>query len=151
MEIFRLVYTSTFNLGRVESAPVALRDILSASRRNNAEHGVTGYLIFDGETFLQVLEGSPEAVTTTFNRIKADPRHRRLTTLSSRTASHRLFPNWAMDGYLRRMDQNDVFRRHGVEGRIDRDALQGDQIIALAIELSQLRLQSAGGPSRERG
>lgn len=147
MELSRLVYTSTFNLGRVESAPVALRDILSTSRRNNAEHGVTGYLIFDGETFLQVLEGFSQAVTATFGRIEADPRHRRLSTLSSRVAPRRLFQSWAMDGYLRRSDQNDVFRRHGIEGRIDRDALQGDQIIALAVELSLLRLQSVESQS----
>ncbi len=138
--IHRLAYASTFNIGRVESAPVALRDILSTSRRNNAEYGVTGYLIFDGETFLQVLEGSKEAVTATITRIEADPRHRQIRAMCWGAAPHRLFEDWAMDGYLRRADQNDVFRSHGIDGKINREALQGQQVIALAVELSKLKL-----------
>lgn len=75
---------------------VAVEDILRVSRRNNAAAGVTGLLLFDGRRFLQALEGEATVVDTTYQRIKADPRHRAIVLLSSNEVSSRAFGDWSM-------------------------------------------------------
>lgn len=74
----------------------AVGEILSASRRNNAASGVTGLLLYDGRRFLQALEGEMAMVHATFERIKADPRHRAIVLLSSAEVGARAFGDWAM-------------------------------------------------------
>lgn len=75
---------------------VSVGNILMVSRRNNDAAGVTGLLYTDGVRFLQVLEGDRATVTTTFERIKADPRHHAVVVLSDREVSDREFGKWAM-------------------------------------------------------
>lgn len=70
--------------------------ILEASRRNNEQVGITGLLLYNGRRFLQALEGSELDVRTTYERIKADPRHRGLTIIASRENGERMFGDWAM-------------------------------------------------------
>ena len=91
--MLQLVYISTAR-GRVTAAD--LQRILGASRRNNGRDGISGLLFFDGVRFLQALEGDPEAVTTAFERIKADPRHAGVVVLSRREVAAREFGDWAM-------------------------------------------------------
>jgi len=135
--LLRLVYASTFNFGRVSHAPSALRDILSSSRRNNLGAGITGYLIFDGETFLQILEGAEAAVLQTFARIEADERHRLVDILTSEAAESRRFDAWSMAGYLRTPQHDEVFREHGIDGKLRREHLTGPQVLGLAVALSK--------------
>jgi hypothetical protein len=91
--MLQITYIST---ARPELPASAIGEILSASRTNNAAAGVTGLLLYDGYRFLQALEGEPAMVNQTFQRIKADPRHRAVVTLSSRDVSERSFGSWAM-------------------------------------------------------
>jgi hypothetical protein len=77
-------------------AEISVGNILMTSQRNNLAAGVTGLLYTDGIRFLQVLEGDGEAVTTTFERIKADPRHHAMVMLSDREVSTREFGLWSM-------------------------------------------------------
>ncbi|NIJ08009.1 hypothetical protein FHS31_001619 [Sphingomonas vulcanisoli] len=81
--------TATVNDAEVQT-------ILTASRRNNAAAGVTGLLLYDGRRFLQALEGEPVLVNRTYERIKADPRHRAVVLLSSKDTTERSFGEWAM-------------------------------------------------------
>ena len=136
IENHRLVYASAFSLGRIDSAPVALRDILSVSRRNNARDGITGYLIFDGETFLQILEGLKATVEATAARIEADKRHREMSVLAFKASANRLFPDWSMAGYLRSPTHQAVFERHGFAGKLDRSMLSENRVVSLAVDLS---------------
>lgn len=99
-ELHQIVYRSTFNIGRVDKTLQVLRDIVKTSQRNNRASAITGYLIFDGVTFLQILEGSRPDVEETFERISADSRHRDAEVLLSRTITQRDFSDWAMAGYL---------------------------------------------------
>ena len=73
-----------------------LSEILQQSRHNNVIDGVTGLLYSDGKRFLQVLEGPDEAVKPTFERIRADPRHRAIVILSDRQVEAREFGSWSM-------------------------------------------------------
>ena len=91
--MYRLLYVST---ARKVITSADLGGILSISRRNNAAVGVTGLLVAGGRRFLQALEGEEAAVLATVNRIRDDPRHFAIATLSSGPITQRAFPNWSM-------------------------------------------------------
>ena len=91
--MIRLLYIST---AREPVTPEMLADILRTSRRNNVAVGVTGLLIVGGRRFLQALEGPPEAVFATYDRIARDPRHFAVVQLARDTIVERQFPDWAM-------------------------------------------------------
>ena len=71
-------------------------ETLRTSRRNNARDGITGLLIYDGKCFLQALEGDRSLVEATFERIRADPRHRASVMLSLRETPAPEFGGWDM-------------------------------------------------------
>lgn len=92
-EIFQLRYISTLGDGvGVDEVP----RILEAARRINRRNGVTGLLLFNGERFLQLLEGEEQVVRETFDRIAADPRHRGIAILGTTTSDRRAFADWDM-------------------------------------------------------
>ena len=107
------------------SAPALLSaddvsSILRASRRNNAADGVTGALLYADGNFIQVLEGAPEAVARTYERIRRDPRHRQIATYLDQPAGDRMFPDWSMG--LLRMDDLSSEDRASVRSLSDADA-----------------------------
>ena len=74
--IHQLVYYSRNTVpGGDRQMLTNLREIVSASQRNNSRDGVTGFLIFDKTWFLQILEGERARVTGTYDRIARDARH----------------------------------------------------------------------------
>ena len=77
-------------------ATVPLDPIYETSRHNNAIDGVTGLLFSDGKRFVQVLEGSHQAVEAAMDRIKEDPRHDHVTVLRDETVAMREFGGWSM-------------------------------------------------------
>ena len=76
--------------------PETLNAILKKSTQNNPGIGVTGVLCFSGSIFLQVLEGGRSQVSTLYNRIAQDPRHREVVLLSYDEIDERSFAGWAM-------------------------------------------------------
>lgn len=93
-------------------APGEVERILSAARLHNRRSGVTGLLLFNGQRFLQLLEGPADAVEATFARIERDPRHRGVTLLSRREAEFRTFSNWSMT--FERIDNASPERRQSL-------------------------------------
>ena len=63
---------------------------------NNLEDGVTGNLICHSDLFLQMLEGTSEAVHRLYEKILADDRHTDIVKLRDEKSELRLFPSWAM-------------------------------------------------------
>jgi hypothetical protein len=92
----QIIYISTARSAFPDSGMV--REILEASRRNNARDQLSGLLLVGGRRFLQVLEGPAEAINAAYKRIKDDPRHFAMVELSRRPIQERSFPDWAM-GY----------------------------------------------------
>lgn len=89
----RLKYVSRF------SRPLSSRDvesIVAVAQERNAPLGVTGVLLAYGEVFMQILEGPPEAVASTFARIERDPRHRDVVVLRRDEVARALFGGWSM-------------------------------------------------------
>jgi FAD-dependent sensor of blue light len=112
--IFRLVYYSR-NRGAAlpEQMAATIRQILVASRRNNARIGVTGALMFNAGCFAQVLEGPRAAVEHIFERIQQDERHGDVSVLSFGPVASRSFDCWSM-GFVGESAENS--RRYSVVG-----------------------------------
>jgi hypothetical protein len=138
----QLVYTSIYRAGRVDSELQALRAILSVSRRNNLAAGVTGFLIFDRDSFVQVLEGSRETLDATMARIAEDDRHRDVAVVDIQPIEERAFQAWTMGGCRRTPQQQPIFAAHGIPDRIDRTEISFETVVSLARDLSA---QSAQG------
>ncbi|HEX8374684.1 MAG TPA: BLUF domain-containing protein [Geminicoccaceae bacterium] len=112
-----------------------MRDIVSASQRNNSRDGVTGFLIFDKTWFVQILEGERAKVVETYNRIGRDTRHTGATIINVRDVAERLFPNWTMGGAMRTPEMQEVYLGHGIGGALEPAKLKSGQIVALALDL----------------
>ncbi|RYD19301.1 BLUF domain-containing protein [Methylobacterium sp.] len=92
MSVVQLIYASRpFGFDQA-----MLNGILSQSRRCNARDGITGALICRADVYMQLLEGSAEALDDTYARILRDDRHLEIRRLSYHTVTDRLFPRWAM-------------------------------------------------------
>ncbi len=88
----QLLYISTATPNSV----VSTDQILRISRTNNVRDDITGLLFFNGQRFLQALEGPENAIARTIARIRADARHRAIVVLSERTVEVREFGSWSM-------------------------------------------------------
>lgn len=62
----------------------------------NASIGVTGYLYFSNERFVQFLEGSGGVVTDLLAQIEQDTRHEIVATVWRNSPVERRFPKWSM-------------------------------------------------------
>ena len=75
-----------------------LDELLAQCRKNNAELGVTGMLLYKDGNFMQVLEGEESAVRSLYAKISNDPRHKGEILLQQGVQEERQFPDWSM-GY----------------------------------------------------
>jgi len=91
--LFRMAYISTASKS-FDSAE--LREMLAKSNHRNKEAGITGMLLYKDGQFMQVLEGTMEAVTATYSRISKDPRHHGIIVLVQGAVQERRFPGWSM-------------------------------------------------------
>ena len=71
-------------------------EILARARSRNSMQGITGVLVFDGEQFVQHLEGRIAQVDRIFTSIEADPRHADVEVLSDRPIRSRRYSIWSM-------------------------------------------------------
>jgi len=136
MHLCRLVYYSKYNMNsRGDALAKDLKQILASSIRNNSDRGITGGLIFNRKFFAQVLEGGHAAVTQTFVRINADPRHKDIVLAEMEPVSERLFGAWAM-GYA---GDTELFKKlcaeHGHAGGFEPKCMSGPDLIAFILAL----------------
>ncbi len=92
-ELCELVYSS------IAARPLSEDDVellLNQARAENEKQGITGLLIFDGERFLQVLEGERDTVDALFDAIKRDRRHDDVKVFYSGDIDRRSFGSWFM-------------------------------------------------------
>lgn len=96
-DVYRILYCSrNAMLNQLDVQLEEIREILQASRKNNAAHGISGALLFNAGCFAQVLEGPLDAVEATFERIQRDLRHENVTVLEAGYINQREFPHWSM-------------------------------------------------------
>ncbi len=98
-----LTYTSR---ARLDLTAADIHDIHHTARHFNVLDGITGILAFDGTRFLQVVEGSEDALAHLLERLRRDARHIAIEVRDERFIDARSFPDWAMElvqvsaGYL---------------------------------------------------
>lgn len=76
--------------------PQDVEDILEVAREKNHQLDITGFLLFNGKSFVQLLEGPPENVTRLYGQIEEDPRHERSQIILEHMSTSRLLSNWSM-------------------------------------------------------
>ena len=88
----------------------AVAQVLAVARLNNALHGETGVLVFDGEQFCQYVEGETPRIRALLRNLLADPRHENMRILADLPIGARHFQTFRM-GYVT-VDDVDVL--HGL-------------------------------------
>lgn len=90
----RMVYesTATGTTGSLTNLAV----ILSVSQYNNVRDGLTGALAAHRDRYIQVVEGTPQALDGLLRRLELDPRHRHIVLLDRIPISERMFDGWSM-------------------------------------------------------
>ncbi len=134
MKLTRLVYFSfaTRPMGLAATYALAV-----AASRNNLAADLTGKLYFDGEMFIQILEGDLRAVNRTFQCISKDTRHRDPCILSLTEQPTRLFSDWSMAYSRPGSAAASVLRRYGVES-LDPLKLSAWEVVSIMSELPTL-------------
>lgn len=93
--LYNVVYCSRATVG-VGDADVD--NIIATARRQNAEHGITGMLVFGSGIFFQWLEGPRHNVLALMALLRTDRRHENIVQLSEvEEVRERLFPDWDME------------------------------------------------------
>lgn len=113
MHFTSVTYTS---LARLDLQESDLEDIHRTAREQNAIDGITGLLVFNGTHFLQIVEGSEEAVDDLVERLRKDPRHTGFEVRDRRKVDTRSFPDWSME--LVRVKASYFEARDTIEDRI---------------------------------
>jgi hypothetical protein len=96
-DVHRVLYLSRLTMDAAAMLTSTVEDILIASVTRNNRDTISGFLLCDGEAFLQVIEGPATAVEACFSRILRDPRHEDIQ-VRIRTEGPRLFARWSMCG-----------------------------------------------------
>ncbi|WP_080392995.1 BLUF domain-containing protein [Stenotrophomonas beteli] len=71
-------------------------DLTRAAARFNFEAGVTGVLLYDGNRFLQYIEGPEDSINVVYSRILGSRSHCELLELGRGRVCGRFFPYWSM-------------------------------------------------------
>jgi Sensors of blue-light using FAD len=115
--------------------PDTLQAILKRSTTHNPTVGVTGVLCFSGQIFLQLLEGGRTQVSTLYNRIAQDPRHRDVVLLSYEEIDERSFAGWAMGQVNMNRLNPALLLKYSESAVLDPYAVSGKVSVALFNEL----------------
>ena len=93
MRLVRMIYASKVT-DSVDSSDI--KAIADTAVEKNAELGLTGLLCYNGEVFVQWLEGPRDAVNELYATILRDWRHERITILDYSEVDERVFHDWGM-------------------------------------------------------
>lgn len=93
-----------------------VKEIVTRARHSNPAKGIAGALLFDGEHFCELIEGSEANVRALLSRIARDPRHAELTLLHvGPAAAGRAAPGW-VSGYCEVPDMEAFIGPAGLRG-----------------------------------
>jgi len=91
--VHQVIYSSAATLSFSENDFASL---LLRARGKNERLGISGLLLHDRGSFLQVLEGDAEVLNALFATIASDKRHSRVVQLLNRQIDQRRFADWKM-------------------------------------------------------
>lgn len=99
MQLYQLVYKSN---ATKEFDQANTKEFLSIIQNANKQLDVTGLLIFDGEHFLQVLEGPFGVISELIESIQQDIRHSQVVILLKEPIPRREYEQWSMQLLVKR-------------------------------------------------
>jgi len=136
MSLVRLIYASRFSHG---VGPNDIQDILTVSRENNTELGITGVLCYDPAFFLQCLEGDRHKVNELYGNILRDKRHHDVVILEYSDIHKRFFSKWSM-AYVR-IDEmtKPILLRYGSTDTFDPYQMTSDQCLGFIMDVAEER------------
>jgi hypothetical protein len=130
MILVRLTYFSRKCLDRA-TGDLGVTAILAKSNVCNLHNNITGVLIHDDRWFAQVLEGAEQAISATFERILDDRRHADVALVAMQPIARRRYPAFAMGGFARSRDNDDLFRHYGERERFDPRQMRAERLADL--------------------
>jgi hypothetical protein len=92
-DLIHIVYVS---FSSDELSENELKTLLQEVRTKNEEQQVTGLLLYNDGSFIQVIEGSQQTIRNLFERIRGDHRHTNVVKLLEEPIQKRAFPDWSM-------------------------------------------------------
>ncbi|MEM6512340.1 MAG: BLUF domain-containing protein [Pseudomonadota bacterium] len=90
---------------------MSLESLAADAGARNFELGVSGYLYFEKDRFVQYVEGDEDVIDGLMTSIRADVRHRMLHQVVEDNLRTRRFPSWHMR-YLSRQELESVKLEH---------------------------------------
>ena len=90
---------------------MALESLAAQAAALNFDRGITGYLYFEKDRFVQYIEGDDDTIEELMEVISRDKRHRVLHTVVEHDLEERRFPSWHMR-QLHRKELLDVKLEH---------------------------------------
>ena len=122
---------------RNPSVSIDMDKLLKTCTRNNSAVNVTGMLHFNGNYFLQVLEGGRAEVSSIYHRIAADNRHTNIIMISCQDVRERIFPNWSMSLHEGlEGETRDIFLRYFPSSTVTPEAVSTESLLDFMQDVS---------------
>lgn len=99
----QLIYHSTASELMSERS---LEQLLTKSRENNKANNISGMLIYDDGSFIQVIEGSEKDLNLLLAKLYKDTRHKNFVEMNREYIEKRDFAEWSM-GFRHSKDLNE--------------------------------------------
>lgn len=132
--LVRLLYASR---ARDPITNETIASIVSQSRKNNPETGVTGVLcVCHGGVFIQVLEGGRDEVNQLYSKVLHDSRHIDVTLLDYAEIAERRFSGWRMGRVDLDKVNTAVVLKYSEKPRLDPFGMSGTVALKLLEELA---------------
>lgn len=92
-----IIYVSNVSSGFKDKD---LEKLVGQAAAINAKNNVTGMLVYNGQNFMQLLEGKQRRVERILERISKDPRHSNIVVIRREEQQARECPDWSMRSFL---------------------------------------------------
>lgn len=130
MYLTRLIYFSRAKTGVDQD----IEQILESARKHNGQRNITGALWFDGDYFVQALEGGRHAISETYHRIAADPRHTDIELVSCDNVDSRLFHKWRMAYFADTQDNRELITKYSAHDKLMPERMSARSLLHVLAE-----------------
>ena len=129
--LVRLLYASR----AADTSQTAVDAIFASARQHNADHGVTGVLVYGKGVFMQALEGGRQTVSDLYGVIQRDSRHKDVILLHYEEITERRFGGWTMGLVDTSRINPSTLLKYSEQAELNPYAVSGKVSLALIEEL----------------
>lgn len=111
--------------------------MIETCQRNNGRMNVSGLLHYNGDHFLQVLEGGSVEVSALYHRIARDTQHTNIILMACTDMRERMFPSWSM-GLHQGMDKQtrEIYMRYFATDDVNPETANVESLLDVVQDLS---------------